>query len=220
MELTMKYLKCVLFILAFKATLPAECARWNSQAGYPPAQELAAFLEQKDVLVNQTDCAIAALEILGHEHAVAYIPQLVNLLTFRRTFSWEGTRFKMRPVTELGHYPAAGALFEIGKPALPALLTVAAEEKPDSLKFNNAVSTIMLIHRDQSSQGVHFLRQAALKQVNQEHRSNLDAAVELAQTLCTKDTRESKDTCAAPANEPLDPPKSEPIKNTQATKRQ
>jgi hypothetical protein len=202
-------LRSVLFILAFAATLPAECSRWNSQTGYPPAQELASFLEQKDVLINQTDCAIAALEILGHEHAASYIPQLVNLLTFRRKFYWEGTRFTMRPVSELDHYPAAGALFEIGKPALPALLAVASEEKPDSLKFTNAVSTIMLIHRDQSSQGVHFLRQAALKQVDQERRSNLDAAVELAETLCTKDIRESKDTCAAAGSEPLDTPKSQ-----------
>jgi hypothetical protein len=151
-----KYL-IILFILTFAATLSAECAHWNSQTDTPPAQELAAFLEQKDVLANQPDCAIAALEILGHEHATGYIPQIVNFLTFKQKFYWEGTGFNIRPVTELGHYPAAMALFEIGKPALPALLAVATDEKPDSLKFNNAVSTIMLIHRDRSSGGVHFL---------------------------------------------------------------
>ena len=208
----MKNLKCVLFILTFAATLSAECSRWNSQTGYPPAQELAAFLEQKDVLVNQTDCAIAALEILGHEHAAGYIPQLVNLLTFRRKFYWEGTPFHMRPVSELDHYPAAIALFEMGKPALPALLGVATEEKPDSLKFNNAVSTIMLIHRDQMSGGVRFLRQAALKQDNQERRTNLDAAVALAESLCTKDPRESKDSCVSAGSQPPDPPKTQTSK--------
>src|SRR5438270_10704106 len=135
MELTMKYLKFLPFILTFAATLSAECARWNSQTDTPPAQELAAFLEQKNVLVSQPDCAIAALEILGHEHATSYIPQIVNFLAFRRKFYWEGTGFNIRPVTELDHYPAAIALFEIGKPALPALLAVAAQEKRDSLKF-------------------------------------------------------------------------------------
>lgn len=50
---------------------------------------------------------------------------------------------------------------------------------------------------------------AALKQVDQERRSNLDAAVELAETLCTKDIRESKDTCAAAGSEPLDTPKNQ-----------
>ncbi len=208
----MKYLKCVLFILAFAATLSAECSRWNSQTDKPPAQELASFLEQKDILATHTDCAIAALEILGHEHATAYIPQLVNFLTFRRKFYWEGTGFNMRPVTELDHYPAAMALFEIGKPALPALLAVASEEKPDSLKFNNAVSTIMSIHRDQSSGGVHFLRQAALKQIEPERRFNLNAAVELAETLCVKDIHESKDTCFAAGSEVLNPPKNQTSK--------
>ena len=204
-----KYSKCVLFILAFAPTLSAECSRWNPQTNRPPAQQLATFLEQKDVLTSQTDCAIAALEILGHEQAVSYIPQLVNFLSFRHKFYWEGTGFNWRPVTELGHYPAAMALFEIGKPALPALLAVAAEEKPDSLKFKNAVSTIMLIHRDQSSQGVHFLRQAALEQIDYDRQFNLNAAVELAETLCAKDIRESKDTCAAAGSEPLDTPKSQ-----------
>jgi hypothetical protein len=183
----MKYLKCVLFVLTFAATLSAECARWSSQTDTPPAQELAAFLEQKDVLTNQPECAIAALEILGHEHATGYIPQIMNFLTFRRKFYWEGTRFNMRPVTELDHYPAAMALFEMGKPALPALLGVATQEEPDSVKFNNAVSTIMLIHRDRSSGGVHFLRQAALNQNDQQRRASLDAAVALAETLCAKD---------------------------------
>jgi hypothetical protein len=196
----MKYLKCVLFILSFAATLSAECARWNSQTDKPPAQELAAFLEQKGVVANQPDCAIAALEILGHEHATSYIPQIVKFLAFKRKFDWEGTGFNIRPVTELGHYPAAMALFEIGKPALPALLAVATEEKPDSVKFNNAVSTIMLIHRDQVPAGVRFLRQAALNQNDLKYRANLDAAVTLAETLCDKGSREA---CVAAGSEPL-----------------
>ncbi|HXO38786.1 MAG TPA: hypothetical protein VN872_09105 [Candidatus Acidoferrum sp.] len=208
----MKYLKCVLFVLTFAATLSAECSRWNAQTDTPPAQELASFLEQKDVLAAQTDCAIAAMEILGHEHATAYIPQLVNFLTFRRKFYWEGTGFNMRPVTELDHYPAAMALFEIGKSALPALLAVASEEKPDSLKFTNAVSTVMLIHRDQSAGGVHFLRQAALKQEDYMRRANLNAAVVLAETLCAKDIHETHDSCLAAGGAPQDPPKNQTSK--------
>jgi hypothetical protein len=208
----MKYLKCILFVLTFAATLSAECSRWNAQTDTPPAQELASFLEQKDVLATQTDCAIAALEILGHEHATAYIPQLVNFLTFRRKFYWEGTGFNMRPVTELDHYPAAMALFEIGKPALPALVAVASEEKPDSLKFTNAVNTIMSIYRDQASGGVRFLRQAALNQNNQERRANLDAAVAFAETLCAKDLHETKDICVAAGSQPPDLPKTQTSK--------
>jgi hypothetical protein len=98
------------------------------------------------------------------------------------------------------------ALFEIGKPALPALLAVATEEKPDSVKFNNAVSTIMLIHRDQVPGGVRFLRQAALNQNDQVRRASLDAAVALAETLCDKNNRE---VCAAAGSEPLDSPKNQ-----------
>lgn len=198
----MKYFKIVFFILAFAANLSAECARWNSQIDAPPAQELVAFLEQKDVLTHQPDCTVAALEILGNQQAVDYIPQIVNFLGFRRKFYWEGTGFNIRPVTELGHYPAAMALFEIGKPALPALLAVAAQEKHDSLRFNNAVNTIMLIHRDHASCGVRFLRQAALQQDNYERRANLDAAVALAATLCSKDFHQTEESCSAAASEP------------------
>jgi hypothetical protein len=118
----------------------------------------------------------------------------------------------MRPVTELDHYPAAMALFEMGKPALPVLLAVATEEKPDSVKFNNAVSTIMLIHRDQSPGGVRFLRQAALKQENYERRASLGAAVVLAESLCANDIHETKDSCMEAGSEPLDPPKNQTSK--------
>jgi hypothetical protein len=107
---------CAVFILIIAATLSAECARWNSQTDTPPAQELATFLEQKDVLANQPDCAIAALEILGHEHATSYIPQIVNFLTFKRKFYWEGTAFKVRPVTELGHYRLLWLCLKLASP--------------------------------------------------------------------------------------------------------
>src|SRR6185437_10440994 len=93
-------------------------------------QELAAFLQQNETVANDDPCVIAALDILGQERATAYIPELIKFLEFRRKFYWEGTSFKMQPVTEIDHYPAAMALFQMGKPALPALLAVIAQEKP------------------------------------------------------------------------------------------
>ncbi|HWH58334.1 MAG TPA: hypothetical protein VN682_11925 [Terriglobales bacterium] len=144
------------------------------------------------------------MDILGQERATAYIPELIKFLEFRRKFYWEGTSFKMQPVTEIDHYPAAMALFQMGKPALPALLAVIAQEKPDSLRFKNAVNTVMLIHREDFPAGVRFLRHAALSQEKPENHQNLDDAVELAQTFCSKSTRAQ---CAAAARENTSPDK-------------
>jgi hypothetical protein len=145
----MKNLISLLFVAALTTTVSAQCSRWNPQTDWPPAAQLAEFLAEKDVVTREPGCVVVALELLGHEHAQDHISEIVKFLTFRRKFYWEGTGFNMQPVGEIEHYPAAMALFEIGKPALPALLSVVAEGPPDSLQFRNAVNTIMDIHRDE-----------------------------------------------------------------------
>jgi hypothetical protein len=203
-NLQMKQFRCAIFVVTLSVGLFGQCARWNPQTDNPPAQELATFLQQNESAVNDDPCVIAALDMLGQERATAYIPELIKFLEFRRKFYWEGTGFNMHPVTEIDHYPAAMALFQIGKPALPALRTVILQEKPDSLKFKNAVNTVMLIHREDFPAGVRFLRRSALSQEKPENRQNLDDAVELAQTFCTKSTRAQ---CAAAARENTSPDK-------------
>lgn len=202
-----------LFVAAFATTLSAQCSRWNPQTDFPPAQQLVEFLAQKDVLTRDPECAAVALELLGHEHAEDHISEIVQFLTFRRKFYWEGTGFIMRPVGEIEHYPAATALFEIGKPALPALLSVAAEGPNDSLKFRNAVNTIMDIHREHLPDGVRFLRRAALKETDTKRSSNLNAAVAMADSFCDK---ESRDACIAAAHESLEPGNDEGARKTTA----
>ena len=196
----MKNFKSVLFVAAFTATLSAQCSRWNPQTDFPPAQQLVEFLSQKDVLTSEPECAAVALELLGHEHAQEHISEIVKFLTFRRKFYWEGTGFNIRPVGEIDHYPAATALFEIGKPALPALLVVIAEGPPDSLKFRNAVNTIMLIHREEPPAAVRLLRRAVVRETDTMRSTNLNAAVAMADSFCSKETR---DACIAAAHESL-----------------
>lgn len=198
----MKNLISVFFVaVAFTTTLSAQCSRWNPQTDSPPTQQLVEFLADKDVLTKDPDCAAVALQLLGHQHAQDHISEIVKFLTFRRKFYWEGTGFNMRPVAEIDHYPAATALFEIGKPALPMLLSVVAEGPPDSLKFRNAVNTIMLIHREQFPAGMRFLRRAAVRETDTMRSTNLNAAVAMADSFCDK---ESRDACIAAAHESLE----------------
>ena len=53
-----------------------------------------------------------------------------------------------KTITVSGHYPATGALIQIGKASLPALIEVIATEEPATVKATNALYTLEQIYRD------------------------------------------------------------------------
>lgn len=110
---------------------------------------------------------IRAIERLGEMRSQPAIPLLIRLLTFSRTFSWENKKVEVdiadveHPVGILGRYPAAGALFMIGKPSLPALVKVIEEQGRETIASQNALYTAKLIFRDEPSEGIAYLKTAA-----------------------------------------------------------
>ena len=79
-----------------------------------------------------------------------------------------------------GRYPAVGSLFEIGKPSLPSLLRLIANNDPKSLESENALTAVMLIFRDEPQVGVQYLKDAAEKNSSRLKRQRLLTAAERA----------------------------------------
>ena len=92
------------------------------------------------------------------------------MITLRQKFEWEkeidGKIAYSSPPHLIGvteYYPAAGALFEIGKPSVPALLRLIANTPKESIESKNAHTTIMIIYRDDPAEGVSVFRKALAK---------------------------------------------------------
>lgn len=124
---------------------------------------------------------------LGEMRSVAATEDLVRLLTFRSVLEMENPDPRVnesgRLVSFLSHYPAAIALFDIGKPALPALARVVETNEGASLETKIAVHTIMNIFREEPLNGPHYLRRLAGRSPSWEVAGRLLKAAETAQAL-------------------------------------
>jgi hypothetical protein len=115
----------------------------------------------RDTSLRKNDPAkvVDAIQKLGSLRAVEATPDLVGLLTFQRRFAWEtkdGSQ-EIQPITTANRYPAVGALFQIGEPALPALLGVIENSPQDTVESRNATETIMYIFREKCLDGIRFI---------------------------------------------------------------
>src|SRR5262249_47460481 len=128
------------------------------------------------------DRLVRAIERLGELQAVAVAHDLAQLLTFRQTFYWE----KNPKISEgnytspLSRYPAAGALFMIGKASLPALIKVIEMEKSGSFASENALYTIGQLFRDAPPEGVEYLTEAAAAASSPQAANRISKAAEKA----------------------------------------
>lgn len=146
------------------------------------------FVRDKESQDKDREGVAQAIERLGEMRSYAAIDDLVKLITFRRTLrSNEGTQptviDKEHPVTPLSVYPATGALFHIGRPALPALMKLIETSEPNSLASQNAVYTLMAIFREDPEAGVQYLQDAADQAPTLEASKKLLRAVARARTL-------------------------------------
>jgi hypothetical protein len=98
-------------------------------------------------------CIKQAMFVLGREKPKEAIPLLVDWLT------WENkSRFPYRIDSPGYKYPAVSALFEIGEPAVPALIKVISEHAPQEQLAKNARYAFMSIHREFPGDGIRQLR--------------------------------------------------------------
>jgi hypothetical protein len=160
--------------------------------------ELQRFLQQR---TSDQDpwCTVVALRTLGHHQVTGAISTLVDYLDFEAPMSEAEKNGIFIQPREPGKYPAETALFEIGKPALPALLDVIRSNTDStSLKRANAIDAIMLIFREDNPSGVKLIRQAAESESDAKAAQSLHRAATEAVRGCVP---EVKADCIAAAGE-------------------
>jgi len=144
-----------------------------SEAGLTAADALK-FLDDNPPTAVNAICETWAIYVVGDNQYEAAIPRLVALLGFRRPDIQ----------TTWGHlpgsfYPAVEALTDIGKPALPALLSEIKTETSDLLRAN-ATRTWILIYgaREEQAKGFAALRREAMNSTDDVAKQHLNSAIE------------------------------------------
>lgn len=153
----------------------AEARSANNQ----DVERLLAIIRDERLRGSDPERVTKAIERLGEIRAIAAIDDLAQLLSFRGSFDWE----KSQVPGVLNHlvlpsdlYPATTALFQIGKPSLPALIKAIETHESGSLTSKNAVDTTILIHREKPLKGIAYLRQAAAEASTPEASKRLSEA--------------------------------------------
>jgi hypothetical protein len=126
-----------------------------------------------------------AIEELGREKATEAIPELVQLLSFEKEVDTSAGDFHIVTIGE--RYPAAGALYQIGEDALPALVQVVGTEDEDSLAGRNALYSIdAILVRKSPADAVNFLEGEASRAASPEAALRLSKAADKTKRLLIK----------------------------------
>ncbi|HEX8567992.1 MAG TPA: hypothetical protein VF648_20305 [Pyrinomonadaceae bacterium] len=161
-----------------KTTLIQRQEKPKSKVLNKEVKQLLETIRNRNLVTESPDKLAQAIEALGQRQITEAIPELIDFLDFRRIHKWEGTGVILHPLPKEGDYPAVGALFSIGKLALPALIKVVEENDIDSIKSKNALQTIQLIFRENLSEGVKYLESEMIKSTSQDGKQRMQSAVE------------------------------------------
>lgn len=136
---------------------------------------------------KNADCVTVAIRKLGKERYEPAISALVKLLDFRRPLTQEekmGIWERMRITEEL--FPSAEALEQIGKGAIPELLSAIEADSTSGTARENAVVVWMEIYRksDEHPRGVADLKREESKVNGNAVKQRLKWAVQKALTRC------------------------------------
>ena len=125
-------------------------------------KQLLTVLRDEQMRNSEPSRVVAAIKRLGEMKATTAIDDLIQLLTFKHVYEWEMSGVDLRTTSIFRRYPATHALFQIGKPSLPALVKVIGTDERGSLASENARNTLMEIFRWNPLEGVEYLRKASL----------------------------------------------------------
>jgi hypothetical protein len=161
--------------------------RWQAGEANDDEKSLIAILRDDQARQRDPVRVEKAIRRLGEMRSVAATEDLIGLLTFGSVLEMENPDPRVnesgRLISFLGHYPAAIALFDIGKPALSALVRVVETNETTALETKIAIHTIMNIFREEPPNGPRYLRRVARRSPSQEAAGRLLKAAETAQAL-------------------------------------
>jgi len=106
------------------------------------------------------ECVLYAIDHLGYRGYVPAIPTLIKFLDYPDKSTNRGTTDSHRPKWAGSLYPAAEALFEIGKAAVPPLVAAISSSSSSELIRENALQTIFFIYREDFSEAVALLNRS------------------------------------------------------------
>ena len=171
---------------AYAAPAGAACRELE---GAKPETHLA-YLERERSALN-TECIEYAMIHLGFEHHLPAIGVLIKWLDYRRPEvpSKDPAVVQVHPTWQGSIYPAMTALFMIGKPAVPDLISVVANRDATDLVRDHALETYRMIGRDDPPNAVAALVRASREAADAGAGQRLWDAAKQAATRCSPQIR-------------------------------
>ena len=175
----MKFLQVLLVLLAnvLVSHLQSEAGSQFQQGDQQEIEvkRLLSIIRDKNMQREDPNKTTAAINRLGEMHATEAIDDLIQLLTYTSVSAKEK---ESGLITEKNfRYPAQGALFQIGKPALPALVKVIAETENEGMR-DNALRTVNSIFRESPQEAPAYLKKIAANTSSSLARQRLLKAAE------------------------------------------
>jgi hypothetical protein len=157
--------------LAMTTSLLCLAIGGSALAATPPCPELQTAKPQDRLAYLRGDramlmppCIVFAITQLGIERYAVATDTLAEYLDFRMpgTEEHEHGVAAINRIPWIGDkYPAAAALFEIGKPASPSLVRVVGNAASSELMRTNALEILLFIHREDMAEAVALLNKAS-----------------------------------------------------------
>ena len=151
--------------------------------------QMIAYLTQARQSGGNKQCIVSAIRRLSNKKSVGSVEVLTDFLDYKRPLTTEeqaGVWIRTKSPEEL--CPAVSALFSMGKEAVPGILRAITNTQPSTVKWDNAVYALMLIHRDDPIAGVGVLSSSAAASTGVE-AGRLSLAASDAAKLCSEDLR-------------------------------
>ena len=175
--MTLMLLAAILYSLGCVGALaqtPSAAQGANREA---KIERLRQVIRDKEIQAQDPKQVVKAMLRLGELKAVEAIEDLIALLAFKYPKESRHGGLGIGGGAFDG-YGAKSALAKIGKPALPALVTVIATAESSSLESKNARGTVFSIFSGRLPEGVKYLRDQASRADSPIARERLTAAAQ------------------------------------------
>jgi hypothetical protein len=142
---------------------------------------------------------VNAIKRLQYVHSQKAVDVLVKYLDFRPRL---GISEAVVTGSNLEEYPAVSSLFSIGRLALPALLSIVADNGYSRTAQDNAVRTIMMINRDHPADGITLMMREARNSDDAAKRELFTQAATSAVRWCLGEEHEECESALSDATRP------------------
>ena len=170
-------------VRAQEHSLYNECASLENAS----SPDLVQFLNGVTPDQQNGDCVTWAIRKLGDQRYEPAIPVLLQLIDFRRPPTGrERAGFVMHPLFVSDLYPSAGALYLIGRRALPGILLTIESEAVSTTARENAIFVLMEMFRDtdEHPKAIAVLKQKETQAKDDKTKQKLRWATQKAVSWC------------------------------------